>query len=595
MNPEELKNFVDKEKNDTNGIDQKDIQDLQKVLRNPIWYNKAKEIFQNTENLHAIADGITKFLESQNTIDKKVLEAYKNVIDYLQGFQQNDTKLTTLQNTIQSKLTIEKKDNNLISLDQAKQTYEAICKKRYNVERSNIIITKEGSQDRIDIPNILNNPQMMKGALITFIEQYQTNSAEKIDFNDSERIYKLSPEQKDLLSIHLTNIVVSNRQREKWYDNIRNTRDWIDLRVRKAIYGNLFKNNENIPPLSFQKLVAVWDQSWSSWFIAGTEVSPNTDLVQTKTVFGLWKYEYSSNNTTESLRSSDTIQWIPGRDKMNISLLTTGVDANGAKISLTVGNKTITGINIGSNKEWKNPNIIIWDTNLPEGITLRNGSFQLDANKFWGMPVHINMESLSGDEVFITTSTDGYIGERTDGFASQLDKVRADNLFDMGSSDISESGKQNFRNKFTMLNNIINQQLPNGYQQKITLGAGTSKEPIKGVDKQQELKQKISNFPKNLENAITLIATTYRKNEMWAKNLMQKISEKLTTENLKFENFQDEDNKVLAQCRLYETVIYMVKNLNADNLDKISLDIAPLTGDGKRISQFAIWGIKQIK
>lgn len=63
---------------------------------------------------------------------------------------------------------------------------------------------------------------------------------------------------------------------------------------------------------------------------------------------------------------------------------------------------------------------------------------------------------------------------------------------------------------------------------------------------------------------------------------------------IKHETFTDAGNETLAWCRIYATLNEMINNMEPSDLDRISLNVTPLTGNTKRSSQFEMTGVQKI-
>lgn len=585
--PENLQSFLSQEKSDNKWIDQNDVKSLNTLLFNKednnalSLKNEVKESFSKPENLNAITNGINTFLQGpegvkllQNPIQNKdTLEAYKNILLFL---RKSNNQPSASFNEIIYNLTwqIDNALSNKINSSPTSLESKEVIKK-WSAEVVNLLTRGLGSVDKY----IFTDEKLSSGAIKQFIEQYNNNSKEQLTYaNLLEQIYNLPAEQKDILATYFAQIIVASRasnekrtQAQK-HANIKN--------YRKYMFPLLFKENQDIPFLSDQKRAMVGDKTATDGLVSG---------ISSKAGFGLWAYEYNEK-TPET--TTTTVGWLPRQNNLDLSLLTAGVDMRWAEIIIDIGGNKITGNTVGDTKvNGSKANMIKRNIpeKLPNGISFQNGSFKLDATKLWNKPpVKVTMNSKGADEVFVTVGTNGLIwgNSNIDGVAGATTMAEKE-MFASWGREISEWSKKDFNQTLHSISRLVNERLPNGCKLKIDVGAGASASKM-NEELHEKLKWDMLNLKKALSGSI--------RNKLWQENgvAYYKNLQTQIEAQLKHETFVDEGNKVLAQCRAYSTLNQMVTSMSASDLNKISLNITPITGNSKRSSQFEMAGIEKI-
>ena len=587
MNPE-LQKFVDQEKQANNGIDTQEIKTLDALL-----YNNNKELSEEAKNIltpvnsNAMVDQIQNFLRSDEgkKIDAATEQHYMNILDTLNNLNKNvniKNKIDDTKNTVNEK----KISNSLGALlvDQMTDT--------------------DGK------PLKLLDERIMSDMITNFINQYNNNNDSKIDTKlfGFEELYNLPNEQKDAFATKLAQVIFRKEQNEGKRSQATSAKiEQVIRGYRQEFFNKCFKDGDVMPALFEQKNIVLWDQRWATkWLYKGDIVKTDTqNRIDEKNI---WWFSYDR----ESFRSNNTIDRKAGQDTMDIAMLADGVDVGWVDFTVKIDeNTTIKWYTKGifpdkasrdrymtlspSEKEQyrktlppenlKNTTMIVWETSgqLPEGISLNKWGIQIDAQKMWKQPrVNIDVNSPErDDETFVTINTNWLIN--TPWEIAAPGEVLQQKLFENGLHKIEQAESTALNKTIEDIKKLINDnKISQQGLLRINVESTTDKSQIVETLHNQ-LKQDLIGLK---DSFLKILEAKYGKELWW-----QKFNEIQANIALKVKDRDDNDgNKVLAQCRAYEGMQYIINNIGDEYLNKINFNIKNIQWNQNRSFRlYALW------
>lgn len=587
MNPE-LQKFVDQEKQANNGIDTQEIKTLDALL-----YNNNKELSEEAKNIltpvnsNAMVDQIQNFLRSDEgkKIDAATEQHYMNILDTLNNLNKNvniKNKIDDTKNTVNEK----KISNSLGALlvDQMTDT--------------------DGK------PLKLLDERIMSDIITNFINQYNNNNDSKIDTKlfGFEELYNLPNEQKDAFATKLAQVIFRKEQNEGKRSQATSAKiEQVIRGYRQEFFNKCFKDGDVMPALFEQKNIVLWDQRWATkWLYKGDIVKTDTqNRIDEKNI---WWFSYDR----ESFRSNNTIDRKAGQDTMDIAMLADGVDVGWVDFTVKIDeNTTIKWYTKGifpdkasrdrymtlspSEKEQyrktlppenlKNTTMIVWETSgqLPEGISLNKWGIQIDAQKMWKQPrVNIDVNSPErDDETFVTINTNWLIN--TPWEIAAPGEVLQQKLFENGLHKIEQAESTALNKTIEDIKKLINDnKISQQGLLRINVESTTDKSQIVETLHNQ-LKQDLIGLK---DSFLKILEAKYGKELWW-----QKFNEIQANIALKVKDRDDNDgNKVLAQCRAYEGMQYIINNIGDEYLNKINFNIKNIQWNQNRSFRlYALW------
>lgn len=587
MNPE-LQQFVDQEKQENNGIDTQEIQALDTLL-----YNNNKELSEEAKNVltpansDAMVNQIQNFLRSDEgkKIDAVTEQHYINILDTLNNLNKNvniKNKIDETRNTVN-----EKKISNSLGALLVDQMTDSDGK-----------------------PLKLLDERTMSDMITNFINQYNNNNDSKIDTKlfGFEELYNLPNEQKDAFATKLAQVIFRKEQNEGKRSQATNAKiEQVIRGYRQEFFNKCFKDGDVMPALFEQKNIVLWDQRWATkWLYKGDIVKTDTqNRVDEKNI---WWFSYDR----ESFRSNNTIDRKAGQDTMDIAMLADGVDVGWVDFTVKIDeNTTIKWYTKGifpdkasrdrymtlspSEKEQyrktlppensKNTTMIIWETSgqLPEWISLKKWGIQIDAQKIWKQPkVNIDVSSPErDDETFVTINTNWLIN--TPWQIAAPGEVLQQKLFENWLHKIEQAESTALNKTIEDIKKLINdKKISQQGTLRINVESTTDKSQIIETLHNQ-LKQDLVGLK---DSFLKTLEAKYGKELWW-----QKFNEIQANIALKVKDRDDNDgNKVLAQCRAYEGMQYIINNIGDDYLNKIDFNIKNIQWNQNRSFRlYALW------
>lgn len=587
MNPE-LQKFVDQEKQENNGIDTQEIQDLDTLL-----YNNKKELSEEAKNIltptnsDAMVNQIQNFLRSDEgkKIDATTEQHYMNILDTLHNLNKNvniKNKIEETKNTV-----VEKKISNSLGALLVDQMTDSDGK-----------------------PLKLLDERTMSDMITNFINQYNNNNDSKIDTKlfGFEELYNLPNEQKDAFATKLAQIIFRKEQNEGKRGQATSAKiEQVIRGYRQEFFNKCFKDGDVMPALFEQKNIVLWDQRWATkWLYKGDIVKTDTqNRVDEKNI---WWFSYDR----ESFRSNNTIDRKAGQDTMDIAMLADGVDVGWVDFTVKIDeNTTIKWYTKGifpdkasrdrymtlspSEKEQyrktlppenlKNTTMIVWENSgqLPEGISLNKWGIQIDAQKMWKQPkVNINVTSPErDDETFVTINTNWLIN--TPWQIAAPGEVLQQKLFENGLHKIEQAESTALNKTIDEIKKLIDdKKISQQGILRINVESTTDKSQIVETLHNQ-LKQDLVGLK---DSFLKILEAKYGKELWW-----QKFNEVQSNIALKVKDRDDNDgNKVLAQCRAYEGMQYIINNIGDGYLNKIDFNIKNIQWNQNRSFRlYALW------
>ena len=587
MNPE-LQQFVDQERQANNGIDIQEIKTLDALL-----YDNKKELSEEAKNVltpansDAMVNQIQNFLRSDEgkKIDAVTEQHYMNILDTLNNLNKNvniKNKIDDTKNTVNEK----KISNSLGALlvDQMTDT--------------------DGK------PLKLLDERIMSDMITNFINQYNNNNDSKIDTKlfGFEELYNLPNEQKDAFATKLAQVIFRKEQNEGKRSQATSAKiEQVIRGYRQEFFNKCFKDGDVMPALFEQKNIVLWDQRWATkWLYKGDIVKTDTqNRIDEKNI---WWFSYDR----ESFRSNNTIDRKAGQDTMDIAMLADGVDVGWVDFTVKIDeNTTIKWYTKGifpdkasrdrymtlspSEKEQyrktlppenlKNTTMIVWETSgqLPEGISLNKWGIQIDAQKMWKQPrVNIDVNSPErDDETFVTINTNWLIN--TPWEIAAPGEVLQQKLFENGLHKIEQAESTALNKTIEDIKKLINDnKISQQGLLRINVESTTDKSQIVETLHNQ-LKQDLIGLK---DSFLKILEAKYGKELWW-----QKFNEIQANIALKVKDRDDNDgNKVLAQCRAYEGMQYIINNIGDEYLNKINFNIKNIQWNQNRSFRlYALW------
>lgn len=587
MNPE-LQKFVDQEKQANNGIDTQEIKTLDALL-----YDNKKELSEEAKNVlnpvnsNAMVDQIQNFLRSDEgkKIDAATEQHYMNILDTLNNLNKNvniKNKIDDTKNTVNEK----KISNSLGALlvDQMKDS--------------------DGK------PLKLLDERIMSDMITNFINQYNNNNDSKIDTKlfGFEELYNLPNEQKDAFATKLAQVIFRKEQNEGKRSQATSVKiEQVIRDYRQEFFNKCFKDGDVMPALFEQKNIVLWDQRWATkWLYKGDIVKTDTqNRINEKNI---WWFSYDR----ESFRSNNTIDRKAGQDTMDIAMLADGVDVGWVDFTVKIDeNTTIKWYTKGifpdkasrdrymTLSPWekeqyrktlgpensKNTTMIVWETSgqLPEGISLNKWGIQIDAQKMWKQPkVNIDVTSPErDDETFVTINTNWLIN--TPWEIAAPGQVLQQKLFENGLHKIEQAESTALNKTIEDIKKLINDnKISQQGLLRINVESTTDKSQIVETLHNQ-LKQDLVGLK---DSFLKILEAKYGKELWW-----QKFNEIQANIALKVKDRDDNDgNKVLAQCRAYEGMQYIINNIGDEYLNKIDFNIKNIQWNQNRSFRlYALW------
>lgn len=587
MNPE-LQKFIDQEKQANNGIDTQEIKTLDALL-----YNNNKELSEEAKNIltpvnsNAMVDQIQNFLRSDEgkKIDAATEQHYMNILDTLNNLNKNvniKNKIDDTKNTVN-----EKKISNSLGALLVDQMTDSDGK-----------------------PLKLLDERIMSDMITNFINQYNNNNDSKIDTKlfGFEELYNLPNEQKDAFATKLAQVIFRKEQNEGKRSQATSAKiEQVIRGYRQEFFNKCFKDGDVMPALFEQKNIVLWDQRWATkWLYKGDIVKTDTqNRIDEKNI---WWFSYDR----ESFRSNNTIDRKAGQDTMDIAMLADGVDVGWVDFTVKIDeNTTIKWYTKGifpdkasrdrymtlspSEKEQyrktlppenlKNTTMIVWETSgqLPEGISLNKWGIQIDAQKMWKQPkVNIDVTSPErDDETFVTINTNWLIN--TPWQIAAPGEVLQQKLFENGLHKIEQAESTALNKTIEDIKKLINDnKISQQGLLRINVESTTDKSQIVETLHNQ-LKQDLVGLK---DSFLKILEAKYGKELWW-----QKFNEIQANIALKVKDRDDNDgNKVLAQCRAYEGMQYIINNIGDDYLNKIDFNIKNIQWNQNRSFRlYALW------
>ncbi len=587
MNPE-LQQFVDQEKQENNGIDTQEIQALDTLL-----YDNKKELSEEAKNVltpansDAMVNQIQNFLRSDEgkKIDAVTEQHYMNILDTLNNLNKNvniKNKIDDTRNTVN-----EKKISNSLGALLVDQMTDSDGK-----------------------PLKLLDERIMSDMITNFINQYNNNNDSKIDTKlfGFEELYNLPNEQKDAFATKLAQVIFRKEQNEGKRSQATSAKiEQVIRGYRQEFFNKCFKDGDVMPALFEQKNIVLWDQRWATkwlykWDIVKTDTQNRIDEKN------IWWFSYDR----ESFRSNNTIDRKTGQDTMDIAMLADGVDVGWVDFTVKIDeNTTIKWYTKGifpdkasrdrymtlspSEKEQyrktlppenlKNTTMIVWETSgqLPEGISLNKWGIQIDAQKMWKQPkVNIDVSSPErDDETFVTINTNWLIN--TPWQIAAPGEVLQQKLFENGLHKIEQAESTALNKTIEDIKKLINdKKISQQGLLRINVESTTDKSQIVETLHNQ-LKQDLVGLK---DSFLKILEAKYGKELWW-----QKFNEIQTNIALKVKDRDDNDgNKVLAQCRAYEGMQYIINNIGDGYLNKIDFNIKNIQWNQNRSFRlYALW------
>ena len=568
-----LQEFIAEEKQENNGIDQQEAQELDQLL-----HNDKKELHEEAKNIltpgncSLIARSIKEFLQSDagKFITPDASKHYLNIL-----------------NTLGSIYKISNNKDIIDIIEAAKTLLKETYISNDLITSFNKIIGKNGKP--------INITEEATHMMTNFVAQYNTHNNEKITSRvfSQEDLYKLPTVRKDAFASKLSQIIfrqeeIKGLRRDKGRDQMT---QWIN-NYRQEIFSAWFRNGEKIPALDDQKNIIVWDGKGTTDGILKEEKIPLDDQYNSN----IWWYRYESDR---SASKNNTIDRKSRQNILDLVVLTDWVDIGWVDITLKIDENTTLKwytkwvfpdkasrdkymkmtdnekkqmFNKLTNEDKQNPTMIIWETPkqaIPEGISLNTWGVTIDAKKFGSKPtLNVDVVSPEGnDETFVTVSTNGRLNEWSWRITEAWGRdISQQNLFENGSHEIKENEWKKLDKTINEIKKIIDEnKIAKQGILLVNVESTTDKSPIHPT-LHEKLKQDLASLKQSFR---TILETKYGK-EQWA----QKFSAIESSIGGKIKDRNDNDgNKTLVQCRAYEGMQYMVNNLGDKYINKIQFEI----------------------
>ncbi len=372
---------------------------------------------------------------------------------------------------------------------------------------------------------------------------------------------------------------------------------WIN-NYRQEIFSAWFRNGEKIPALDDQKNIIVGDGKGTTDGILKDE---KIDL-DGQYSDNIWWYRYESDR---SASKNNTIDRKSRQNILDLVLLADWVDVGWVDITLRIDDSTTLKwytkwvfpdkasrdkymtLNDNekkkmfdklTNEDKKNSTMIIWETPkqaIPEGVYLNTWGVTIDAKKFGSKP-KLSVDVVSpewNDETFVTVSTNGRLNKWSSRITEEWGRdISQQNLFENGSHEIKESESKKLNMTIDEIKKIIDEnKIAKWGILIVNVESTTNKDKIEPV-LHEKLKQDLTSLKQSF---LTILETKYGKAQ-WAQKftaIESSIGEKIKDRN------DNDGNKVLAQCRAYEGMQYMINNLENKYLNRIQFDIQNIQWD----------------
>lgn len=564
-----LQEFMNQEKQENNGIDQQEVQLLDQLV-----HNNNKELNEEVKNIltpensNLLIKQINTFLKSDNgkKIDTIAQQHYINILTTLSAINKNINIKNFIEET-KNLLSESKMDSNL-----SKSLFDNIKDK--NWQQINWL-------DEGNLWYMINN----------FIAQFNTHNTENKITNklfSQEDLYTLPTARKDAFATKLAQMTFRVEQNNNKRNGSSNQAIEQAIRnYRQEFFNKCFKNGETIPPLRQQENKLLWDKWGETDWILKWEKIQAADI-QNVAWFTYERESFSSNNNTIDRKN--------GQETLDVAVLADWIDRWWVDITIRIDEKTTIKwytkwifpdqatrerfmkssqaekdaiVKNLSNEDKKNTTVIIWDNaqQLPTWVSLNTGGIHIDAKKFWSKPkVSLDVTSPErNDETFVTINTNGRLNK--EGFAGSAGRdVLQQNLFENGLHTITETEAAKLNITINDIKQAIKEnRITNQWLLLINVESTTDKNQI--VESLHiKLKQDLIDLRQSF---LTLLETKYWKVKWW-----EKFTEIQSAMALKVKDRDDSDgNKVLAQCRAYEGMQYIINNLWDENLNKIAFNI----------------------
>lgn len=588
MNPE-LQQFVDQEKKANDGIDTQDIQVLNTLL-----YNNTKELSEEAKNILTPQNSYEMIIQIQNflrsdkgkQIDATIQQHYINILDTLFALHKN--------------VNVKKK---------ILETKDIVQESKISDSLSTFLVDE--ILDSKWQPIKLLDERIMSDMITNFVAQYNNSNENKINTKlfGFEELYNLPNVQKDAFATKLAQVIFRKEQKEWKRNQATNTKIEKVIRdYRQEFFNKCFKDGDVMPALFEQKNILLGDKEGvTKWLYKGDRVK--TDSQNRVDEKNIWWFSYDRDSFT----SDNTIDRKPGQDIMDIVILADWVDAGGVDFTIKIDeNTTIKWYTKGifpdkasrdhymtlslSDKQkylttldkenLKNATMIIRENpkQIPEGVSINNWWIQINALTLWKQPtIDLQVNSTErNDETFATISTNWLINKPWEiaGSGEEIQQQLFENwLHKIEQAESSELNKTINRIKGLIDGNKVSQQ----WTLRINVESTTDKSQIVET-LHTKLKQDLMGLQQSF---LSLLETKY-----WKEKWKEKFNQIQSDIALKVKDRPDSDgNKVLAQCRAYEGMQYIINNIGDDYLNKISFNIKNVSWDQEKrsFSFYALW------
>lgn len=580
----QLNTLIKSEKSTKNWIDQHEAWRLQNILdsnKDNKLDENTKEILQNKQSIALLVNWIKNYLNAPKQkatrlqgMSSKYLNSYKNVLGFLNDSVDNaSTWDKRNQLSPDDKLMFKAEIWSLIEAIDKQMPMALAAEKLFQDAADDVKFEIQWPVDFINFIkswlnsnkdtyglSIINNlfdgsPDLVYKTLKMFIENYNSNNTNKLkNKNLIEQMYNISPEQKDLFSWYLAEVIVANAQLNKSSLNTLNT---LDIpKFRKAIYPLLFKANQEVPLLLSQKHIIVWDKSGTLGIVPGYESNPRYNSFWVN----LFKYDEAHPGQTLS-----NIGWLPWQKTMDISFLASWVDGRWANINIKIWDvliKWITKWATLNSRNQTDQNLITWNIvswEPPKWLSITDWSIRIDSEKYWSKPIiAVDINSIGGDEVMVRAATNWQFVDKSIAWNAE---VSGKGIFESWKRELNEEGKKTFAEQVKWIRENINVRLPNWTKLLVNMWSWVDQTRV-APGLANTLKTEISKLKESLKWYGDLIKDMESKSETWW--------------------FIDEWNKLLAQARFLTGLKYMVENLQKDSkstntyLDKVEFNVTKI-------------------
>lgn len=581
-----LQEFIAKEKQENNGIDQQEVKLLDSLLHtNTKELNEEVRNILTPENSNALVKHINTFLQSDSSkkIDAEAQQHYINILNTLANINKN----VNIKNFI---------NETKLLINEAKISNELMDTLLQQM------INKDWKQLQFEW-NITTE------MITNFIAQYNSyNTEHKIDNklfwpND---LYSLPSARKDSFASKLAQIAFRIEQKNNKRDRASNQEiDNAIRNYRQEFFAKCFREWESMPALFEQKTILLGDRQWvTKGIYKNDKIQVDEPWERRKNNIAGFIYEQNS------VESNNTIGRKNGQQTLDIAILADWVDVGWVDFTIKIDDKNT----IKWYTQWifpdkasrdrymqlplqekdkyrasltnknQNTTMIIWENpqNLPEWVSINAGGVSVDAKKFGSQPkIDLTVSSPEGnDETFVTINTNWKLNKENAWYTNLWQQ----NLFENWSHDIQENEATKLNETIKEIQDILDKnKIAKQGLLVINVESTTDKSQIHKT-LHNTLKWDLSQLKESL---VTLLEAKYGK-ELWqqkAHDIENTIAEKIKGRNDK------DGNKVLAQCRAYEWIQYIINNVGDKYLNKIAFNIQNLQWDQPKrsFSMYTLW------